>query len=286
MIDWIVVIACAVIAGAVYTRPPTNEVLFRAGPEGTINNDQFMSYPVRDEIIPTWLSAVIAVGANYIIFIIAWIIDRNHHSLHHAVLGTAMSLALSTIFQVGIKNIIGGVRPTFLEKCQPDYTKAEGKGYGGVWYDRSICTNSDSAEVNDALESFPSGHSNAAFAGLLFLAFWMNARLKVFAHRRGRNMGLKLLAVFIPLWAACILSLTRLVDHNHNWYDILCGAIIGMFFATACYRAYFQALFDPRVNHIPLIDPDEANPDTMVDSVTGRPIELDRVAAPVGPAAV
>ena len=48
-------------------------------------------------------------------------------------------------------------------------------------FDRSICTG-DKKEINDALESMPSGHTTAAFAGFVFLYLYLNAKLKVFAN--------------------------------------------------------------------------------------------------------
>lgn len=45
-------------------------------------------------------------------------------------------------------------------------------------FDRTICTG-DPDEIDDSLESFPSGHSAAAFAGFLFLYLYLNAKLKV-----------------------------------------------------------------------------------------------------------
>jgi len=170
--------------------------------------------------------------------------------------GTAASLALSTLFQVSIKILIGGVRPNFLDICKPDLEGIVGQGYGGVYYDRAVCTG-DKKEVDDAFQSFPSGHSNAAFAGLLFLSLYLNAKLKVWGEIRGRGMVWKIFLVAVPIWGACVLSLSRLLDYTHNWYDIFAGAIIGTFFALACYRCYYRSVFDSRYNHIPLIDDDE-----------------------------
>lgn len=70
-------------------------------------------------------------------------------------------------------------------------------------------------------------------------------------------------------------------------YDILAGSIIGIVFAFATYRAYYQAIFDSRYNHIPLVDPDEDHPAPVVaDPNTGSPRDLDYVAQPTGPASV
>lgn len=45
-------------------------------------------------------------------------------------------------------------------------------------YDRSICTGGQK-QINDSLESMPSGHPTAAWAGLFYLALYFNAQLKV-----------------------------------------------------------------------------------------------------------
>jgi hypothetical protein len=45
-------------------------------------------------------------------------------------------------------------------------------------FDRSVCTG-DESEINDSLESFPSGHSTAAGAGFVYLSLYLNAMLKV-----------------------------------------------------------------------------------------------------------
>ena len=47
-------------------------------------------------------------------------------------------------------------------------------------FDRSVCTG-DEHEINDALESFPSGHSTAAGAGFVYLSLYLNAMLKIFS---------------------------------------------------------------------------------------------------------
>jgi len=256
IIDWVVVIVCTVLSGGLYNLPPSGRILFRAGPTADnqyINTNDYYAYPDRGEIIPTWGSALIAIGANFIIISIAQIWIRDWRDWHHGILGTSAALAVSTLFQVSIKILIGGFRPDFLDICKPDITKAQGAGYGGIYYDKSICTG-DKAKINDALESFPSGHSNAAFAGLLFLAFYLNAKLKLWGVARGHGSLWKMLLVFAPIWGATVLSLTRLVDHQHNWYDILCGAIIGIVFAIASYRAYYASIFHPFYNHMPLLD--------------------------------
>ena len=39
------------------------------------------------------------------------------------------------------------------------------------------------------------------------------------------------LQVLLLLWA-CLCSMSRITDHRHHWWDVLCGAIIGIGFAS------------------------------------------------------
>jgi len=117
-------------------------------------------------------------------------------------------------------------------------------------YDRRVCTG-DEKQINDALESMPSGHTTAAFAGFVFLSLYLNAKLKVFANYQPRMW--KLIAVYAPILGACLIGGALTIDEFHNWYDILAGAIIGTVFAFSAYRMMYASVWDFRCNHIPLI---------------------------------
>lgn len=58
ILDWVLIVVCAALAGGLSTLPPSANILFRAGPTGPgeplVNPDDYMAYPDRDEIIPTW----------------------------------------------------------------------------------------------------------------------------------------------------------------------------------------------------------------------------------------
>jgi hypothetical protein len=135
-------------------------------------------------------------------------------------------------------------------------------------YDRSICTG-DEKEINDSLESMPSGHTTAAFAGFVFLYCYLNAKLKVFANYHPAMW--KLIAIYAPILGACLIGGALTIDEFHNWYDILAGAVIGTVFAFSSYRMVYASVWDFRckkppsliyfkctdevylVNHIPLM---------------------------------
>lgn len=116
-------------------------------------------------------------------------------------------------------------------------------------YDRKICTG-DESEIDDSLESFPSGHSTAAFAGFVFLSLYLNAKLKVFSNYHPAMW--KLIVVYAPILGATLIAGALTIDEYHNWYDCLAGAIIGTFMAFSAYRMVYASIWDWRTNHIPL----------------------------------
>jgi len=114
-------------------------------------------------------------------------------------------------------------------------------------YDRSICTG-DKKAVNDALESFPSGHSTAAFAGFMYLALYLNAQLKVMSAHNPAYW--KMILFFCPILGATLIAGALTIDEFHNWYDVVAGGIIGTFTALVAFRQTFAAIFDFRFNHL------------------------------------
>lgn len=108
----------------------------------------------------------------------------------------------------------------------------------------------DEKKINDALESMPSGHSTAAFAGLVYLYFYLNAKLKVFSNYHPSMW--KLVVTYAPILGACLIAGALTIDEFHNWYDCLAGAVIGTVFAMSSYRMVYASVWDFRFNHIPL----------------------------------
>jgi diacylglycerol diphosphate phosphatase/phosphatidate phosphatase len=183
---------------------------------------------------------------------------RSFWDANNGVMGAAYSLILATLFQVVIKQLTGGFRPYFLQVCRPDVSRAathdttglNGVGFQQVMYTADVCTNPDQSAIKNAMTSFPSGHSTAAFAGFVYLFLWMNAKLKVWGNYRTSIWWLALL--FAPLLGAVLQACVLTVDQAHNWYDILAGAVIGTAMAFASYRVMYASVFDWRYNHIPL----------------------------------
>ncbi|MCV5073625.1 phosphatase PAP2 family protein, partial [Escherichia coli] len=70
----------------------------------------------------------------------------------------------------------------------------------------------------------PSGHSTAAFAGFIFLALYLNAKLKVFSNYHPALW--KLAAVYAPVLRAYLIAGDLTIDEFPHWYDALAGAVI------------------------------------------------------------
>jgi diacylglycerol diphosphate phosphatase / phosphatidate phosphatase len=227
--------------------------------DGEIVYPEF-GYPLRKEIVPIWAAALLAALVPIVVFLFMQIRIRSFWDVNNAVIGLLYALITAAVFQVFLKWLIGGLRPHFLAVCKPDLSLASnnpgvvGAGYNAAgfqssYYTREICTG-DIDEIDDSLESFPSGHTTAAFAGFVYLYLYLNAKLKVFANYHPAMW--KLIAIYAPLLGATLIGGALTIDEFHNWYDILAGAIIGTIMAFSAYRMTYASIWDWRYNHIPL----------------------------------
>jgi len=165
-------------------------------------------------------------------------------------MGLLKSLITAAVFQVWIKWLIGGLRPHFYAVCQPNIqanAAPSGNGFASLMYDRSVCTG-DKNQIDDSLESMPSGHATAAWAGLFYLALYFNAQLKVMSAHNPAYW--KMILMFSPLLGATLISGALTIDEFHNWYDVVVGGIIGIATALVAFRQTFAAIFDFRFNHL------------------------------------
>jgi membrane-associated phospholipid phosphatase len=224
---------------------------------GDIVYPQF-AYPNRGWIISPSLSGVISAVIPIGIMLLAQLRIRSFWDFNNSVLGLLYSLILGSLFQVVIKQLIGGFRPIFLDVCRPDISRAathnvtglNGVGFHQIMYTVEVCTNPDKQALKNAMTSFPSGHATTAFAAYVFLFLWMNAKLKVWANFQASFYWLA--ALLAPLLGATLMAACLTVDQAHNWYDVCAGVVIGTIVAFMVYRLLYAAVWDWRYNHIPL----------------------------------
>ena len=185
---------------------------------------------------------------------------RRFEDVSSAILGLAYSLVTGTFFQVVLKKSIGGFRPHFLSVCEPVINgngtlAVKGSGFQSVMYTSDICTGNP-GKIQNAMESFSSGHVEIAFAGLLYLAIYVNAHLRVFSFSATvvsrRPKYLKMLAVIGPILLATYVASTLVLGHHHHGYDVIFGGLIGSGMAIWGYKMAFVSVWDGRTNWVPL----------------------------------
>lgn len=232
------------------------------------------SHPKRKQIVPIIADAMVAVFAPIISILLVNVFGIGVHgpdghrlrrqpvlfrcgsfwNVNNGCMGVIYSVMTGATLQVIIKLVIGGLRPHFLAVCDPQTSNKTGTGFNGVYYDITVCRDYNTPhrrdEIANAMQSFPSGHSTAAWAGLFYLSIYLNAHLKIMANYHASYW--KLLVFLTPMLAATLLVGALTLDASHNWYDIVVGSLIGVAMAIIAYRMCFAAVWDFRYNHIPL----------------------------------
>ncbi|KAM4065755.1 PAP2 superfamily protein [Hirsutella rhossiliensis] len=259
-LDLLTMAAMGAVGLGVYNAHPAPSRSFAVTfSDGEVVYPEF-AYPLRKEIIPIWLAAFLASVVPIAIILAMQVRVRSFWDVNNAVIGLLYSLIAAAVFQVFIKWLIGGLRPHFLDVCKPDLERvaaaatasASGynyKGYRQIYFTSEVCTG-DRNQINDSLESMPSGHTTAAFAGFVYLYLYLNAKLKVFSNYHPAMW--KLIALYAPLLGAVLIGGALTIDEFHNWYDIVAGAVIGAVMAFSSYRMTYAAVWDFRFNHVPL----------------------------------
>lgn len=270
------------MSAQIYTAPPAPTRSFPITfSDGEIVYPEF-GYPLRKEVVPIFAAALLAALVPILVILLMQIRVRSFWDVNNGIIGLLYSLITAAVFQVFLKCLIGGLRPHFLDACKPDISLASnqagavgapynGVGFTNIYYTREICTG-DIKEINDSLESFPSGHTTAAFAGFVYLSLYINAKLKVFSnyvspqpvtllctikerrliHPLQHPSMWKLILTYAPILGATLIGGALTIDEYHNWYDIVAGAIIGTMMAFSAYRMVYASIWDWRYNHIPL----------------------------------
>ncbi|EPS26336.1 hypothetical protein PDE_01272 [Penicillium oxalicum 114-2] len=187
-------------------------------------------------------------------------------------LGLGLALASTWTATQGLKTLLGRPRPDLLGRCNPDTSNIAQyivSGLGGQisgapsMVDWRICRNQDRTLRIDGFSSFPSGHASFSFAGLGYLTLWLAAKGSVvfpylpqfpvegddYSDDRSsvRNRGaappvLSMILVFVPTCVAFFIASSRWFDYRHHGWDIIAGALIGIFFAWIGIRMYHLPL--------------------------------------------
>ncbi|KAK0336143.1 hypothetical protein LTR91_014193 [Friedmanniomyces endolithicus] len=197
VLDWLVIIVIAAIAGGLNFVKPNHR------PFSLLDLD--ISYPYIGETISTGTLAVVSLIAPAIIILIvvgalvpgpriSRTLSRGQAfqlklwEFEKGWAGLALAVATAFFITQGSKNLFGKPRPDFLGRCQPDLTNIAAHVVGGLGQDISsrwtlvnsgICTQANTAVLNDGFRSFPSGHSSFSWAGLLYLSLFLCSKFSI-----------------------------------------------------------------------------------------------------------
>jgi diacylglycerol diphosphate phosphatase/phosphatidate phosphatase len=129
--------------------------------------------------------------------------------LYYVLFGFSYSMVLTILLTDFIKRVSGRPRPNFIQLSgyQPDGTFT-----------------ASHAHVQDAFQSFPSGHTSSAFSGLGYLSLYL-FRLFFTSSFKSRelalvyhvNQGWKTVICLLPMILATWIGLTRIVDLWHGY---------------------------------------------------------------------
>ncbi|XP_031683891.1 phospholipid phosphatase 3 [Oncorhynchus kisutch] len=115
---------------------------------------------------------------------------------------------------------VGRLRPNFLSVCNVTYASLN--CVPGSYVAQVTCRQSKHKMVEEARKSFFSGHSSFAMYTMLYLAFYLQARLSW----RGARL-LRPLLQFLLVMIAVYTGLSRISDYRHHPTDVITGFIQG-----------------------------------------------------------
>lgn len=170
------------------------------------------SFPFTEhETVPMWLAVVVAVLAPLIIIAVVCLVlvpgntvpkgtpksliwKRKLWELHVGWLGLTLASVAAFFITSGMKNMFGKPRPDLLSRCKPDLENIQNYIIGGTvanitglngatgfgqLVSAAICTNTDTHTLDDGFRSYPSGHSSASAAGLIYLSLFLASKFAV-----------------------------------------------------------------------------------------------------------
>ena len=213
-----------------------------------------ISYPYQKNTFSSLAAGLICGFIPLGVIIVAQIWLRSFADFSSGVLGLLYALAAGTCFQVILKKAIGGLRPHLLAVCQPVIPSGVvGVGFNQIMYNvDQVCTG-DQAKIINALQSFPSGHSEIAFAGLGYLAIYLFTHLRIpGASDIKQRLGFwRMILVLMPIVLATYIACTLVLGYHHHASDCFFGAAIGLITAMLGYVLVYHSLFDGNMNWRP-----------------------------------
>ena len=275
-LDWLFLILAGASAAAVWVIPHNQTRLFPVtfyNGSGDIVWPE-VAFPYVKPIFDSTAAGILCTAIPLLSMLVAQIWVRSFLDFANGCLGLVYALVTGTLFQVVLKKVVGGLRPHFLAVCEPvlpPLDGSSGQGFQGIMFTiDQVCTG-DKDKIANAIESFPSGHSNIAWAGLGYLTIYLWAHLGIRSISRRRPSFWRMLMVVSPVFFATYIASTLALGYHHHGYDIIFGSLIGITMAIFGYRMVFASVLNPRYNTVPLIrgETEEVNDEERAKGVDG-----------------
>ncbi|XP_077576031.1 phospholipid phosphatase 3-like isoform X2 [Stigmatopora nigra] len=204
---------------------------------GIVCGDSSITYPYQP--LETISDSVLIVGGILITGLSEW---------GSFLFGCCVSQSLTGVAKLSV----GRLRPHFLSVCRVTYTSLNCTQ--GTYLATVNCPNSNPSKIDEARKSFFSGHASFAMYTMLYLVFYLEARLTWSEARILRPV----LQFFLFLLAVYT-GLTRVSDNRHHPSDVLFGHLLGAL--TAYWVAFYissmfkrpilnQSHVEPQENHL------------------------------------
>ncbi|XP_015704199.1 phospholipid phosphatase 1 isoform X1 [Coturnix japonica] len=223
-------VVCVVLAGL--PLGVLNLAKIKPYQRGFFCNDDSIKYPFHDSTITSTVLYTVGFTLPILSIILGETLSVFYNHLHSNsfvrnnyiatiykaigtfIFGAAASQSLTDI----AKYSIGRLRPHFIAVCQPDWTRIN----CSLGYIENFPCQGDKARINEGRLSFYSGHSSFSMYCMLFLALYLQARMKGDWARLVRptiQFGLIAASIYV--------GLSRVSDYKHHWSDVLTGLIQG-----------------------------------------------------------
>lgn len=218
-------------------------------------NDVTLQYP----ILPDSISGYVNVIASFIIDVVlvcVWVLldsklnpmsdkTRNKVKLLLGVVVVVYGTALVNLLTNIMKHYMGGLRPHFIAACELDEAVVKQiTDNGGSWVDvdatKTICTSDGKLDYR---WGFPSGHTSQACYAMMLATLIVNSWDTLWS-RYHFALPIKGTAQFLFLSYASLVSLSRIVDYHHHWYDVVAGAVLGTVLAVATHSWFLVPVME------------------------------------------
>ncbi|NP_001011077.1 phospholipid phosphatase 1 [Xenopus tropicalis] len=222
-------IVCVVLAALPFAILNLKHTPFQ---RGFFCNDDSLRYPYKEDTISYGLLGGIMIPFCIIVMILGETLSVFYNDLRSSafirnnyvatiykaigtfIFGAAVSQSLTDI----AKYTIGLLRPHFLDVCKPNWSKIN----CSLGYIETFVCEGDPTKSSEARLSFYSGHSSFSMYCMVFLALYLQSRLRAdWARLLRPTIQFALIAVSVYV------GLSRVSDYKHHWSDVLTGLIQG-----------------------------------------------------------